>query len=187
MYYQPVLKNASVADKEVVKILLGKHNSWPKFTIAIDASASIPPGLIKLMLGRIKAIMKNIPNFTLRVWCYDTKVYTETEFTASNINDITNLTIQGNGGTDADCIWKYLEKNGVRPDRLIVITDGYDSYKEEYSEYCPTLFMLHTDSKIPFNNIPFGETVHYKYGQSFWNKICNAVNRMRFTLRCFFE
>ena len=51
--------------------------------------------------------------------------------------------------------FKYLAEQGIDPDVVVTLTDGYDSYTE--APDFPTVWCVSSD-KVP----PYGETVHFE-------------------------
>tara|TARA_R110001606_G_scaffold135304_2_gene272276 strand:- start:14879 stop:16240 length:1362 start_codon:yes stop_codon:yes gene_type:complete len=129
--------------------------------IAIDVSGSISKDMIRDFLGEIYGIMQQFPDFTLKVWTFDTKAYTESykEFTPMNADEINEYEIIGCGGTDFACNWDFMEENEIEPDKFIMFTDGYPFGSWGNPAYCDTLFVMHgTNSIVP----PFGEYTYYE-------------------------
>jgi len=65
----------------------------------------------------------------------------------------------GHGGTDFDCVFKYLVDNAIEPQRLVMFTDGYP-WANEWgdADYCDTLFVIHGSTTI---EAPYGVTTYY--------------------------
>ena len=128
--------------------------------VAVDCSGSMSDPMLRDLLSEVKGIMEQFSDFTLRLWCFDTKVYGYAEFTPDNLSDIDCYEIKGGGGTDFMCNWTYMKEKGIQPERFIMMTDGYpwDSWGDD--QYCDTLFLIHSD---PGGRIvaPFGMTAHY--------------------------
>ena len=129
--------------------------------ISIDMSGSIGDDQAKDFLSEIKGIMEEYKDFKIRVWCFDTKVYNEAVFTSDDADDLANYNVVGGGGTDFMTNWRYMREHNIEPKKLIMFTDGYpfDSWGE--TEYCDTLFVIHSHSNKELQ-APFGTTVHYE-------------------------
>ena len=129
--------------------------------IALDMSGSIGDDQAKDFLGEIKGIMDQYKDYNIKIWCFDTKVYNEQDFTADCGEDLLDYEIIGGGGTDFMANWEYMKENDIVPKKFIMFTDGYawDSWGD--AEYCDTVFLLHShhDRKA---QAPFGVTVHYE-------------------------
>jgi predicted metal-dependent peptidase len=129
--------------------------------IAIDNSGSMSDEMIRDLLTEVKGMMDQFTDYKLRVWTFDTNVYNEQVFTPENINDIESYEVFGGGGTEFMCNWRYMLENDISPEKLIVMTDGYNNSPEWGIEnYCDTVFLIHGN---PQQNIvaPFGLTCYY--------------------------
>ena len=129
--------------------------------IGFDMSGSIVNKQAKEMLSEVKGIMEQYKDFNIKVWCFDTKVYNEKDFTQDTGNDMLNYELKGGGGTDFMCNWTYMKENDIKPKKFIMFTDGYpwDSWGEE--DYCETVFVIHGYHDKNFE-APFGVTAHYE-------------------------
>ena len=125
---------------------------------AIDLSGSIMSEA-KDFLGELKGITEQFNNFRIHVFCFDTDVYNPQDYTSDNLDDITEYELQGGGGTDFECIFKYLKDNQINPERLVVFTDGYPWNTWGDANYCETLWVIHSnDNPTP----PFGSWAKYE-------------------------
>ena len=128
--------------------------------IALDMSGSIGNDQAADFLGEIKGIMDQYKDYNIKVWCFDTAVYNEQEFTADGGEDLTQYEIFGGGGTDFMANWTYMKENDIVPKKFIMFTDGYawDSWGDP--DYCDTVFLIHSNHNKQLEG-PFGTTVHY--------------------------
>ena len=129
--------------------------------IALDMSGSIGNAQAEDFLGEIKGIMEEFKDYNIKLWCFDTKVYNEQDFSADGGEDLLDYEIMGGGGTDFMANWHYMKENDIQPKKFIMFTDGYawDSWGEE--DYCDTIFLIHShhDKNV---QAPFGITAHYE-------------------------
>ena len=129
--------------------------------VALDMSGSIGNSQAEDFLGEIKGIMDEFKDYNIKIWCFDTKVYNEQDFSADGGDDLTDYEIMGGGGTDFMANWHYMKENDIQPKKFIMFTDGYawDSWGEE--DYCETIFVIHShhDKNL---QAPFGVTAHYE-------------------------
>ena len=129
--------------------------------VALDMSGSIGNPQAEDFLGEIKGIMDEFKDYNIKIWCFDTKVYNEQDFSADGGDDLTDYEIMGGGGTDFMANWHYMKENDIQPKKFIMFTDGYawDSWGEE--DYCETIFVIHShhDKNL---QAPFGVTAHYE-------------------------
>ena len=128
--------------------------------VAIDTSGSISTSDLTKFLSEIQGIMDAFTTYRIHVFCFDTDVYNPQIFTSDNLDEIADYQVTGHGGTDFNCVFKYLVKEGIEPQRLVMFTDGYpwnDNWGD--SNYCDTLFVIHGNDSII---APYGVTTHFK-------------------------
>ena len=129
--------------------------------IALDMSGSIGNSQAQDFLGEVKGIMDEYNDYNIKIWCFDTEVYNEDDFTADDGRDLTEYEIRGGGGTDFMANWRYMRDNDIQPKKFLMFTDGYawDSWGED--DYCDTVFVIHShhDKNL---QAPFGMTAHYE-------------------------
>ena len=126
--------------------------------IAIDMSGSISNSQAQAFLGEIGGMMNSFDGYKVHVFCFDTDTYNPKDFSSENMDLIEEYQPMGGGGTDFDCIFKYLKDNAIDPKRLIVFTDGYPCGSWGDADYCDTTWIIHGD-KNP--NPPFGTYAIY--------------------------
>jgi predicted metal-dependent peptidase len=126
--------------------------------IAIDASGSIDESMLKDFLGEVQGIMDSFPAYRIHVVTFDTDCYNPAQYDSDNLDDICDYEVAGGGGTDFDCIFKYLKDNEIEPKRLVVFTDGYPFGSWGDENYADTVWILHgTTSIVP----PWGQYAYY--------------------------
>ena len=128
-------------------------------TVAIDMSGSISDEQGTDFISEVKGIMEEYADFKLDLFCFDTSVYNYHAFTSDTLYDIDTYKVAGGGGTDFDCVWKFMKKEDILPKRLIMFTDGYPCGSWGDELYCDTLFVIHGNESIV---APFGQTAYYK-------------------------
>jgi len=129
--------------------------------VALDMSGSIGESQARDFLSEIKGIMDEYMDYKIKVWCFDTEVYGEADFSADGGEDLTSYEIKGGGGTEFMANWKYMKEQGIEPKKFIMFTDGYawNSWGDE--DYCDTVFIIHSNSNKELQ-APFGQTAHYE-------------------------
>jgi predicted metal-dependent peptidase len=129
--------------------------------VALDMSGSIGDAQAKDFLGEVKGIMEEYKDYHIKLWCFDTSIYNEQDFSADSGEDLLDYEIFGGGGTDFDANWTYMKENDIQPKKFIMFTDGYpwDSWGD--ADYCDTIFIVHghRDKNM---QAPFGLTAHYE-------------------------
>ena len=129
--------------------------------IGVDMSGSIGNSQAADFLGEVKGIMDEYQDYKIKLWCFDTQVYNEEDFSADGGNDITEYEILGGGGTDFDVNWSYMKEKDIQPKKFIMFTDGYPFGSWGDEDYCDTIFVIHShrDKNL---QAPFGMTAHYE-------------------------
>jgi predicted metal-dependent peptidase len=129
--------------------------------IGIDMSGSIGNQQAQDFLGEVKGIMDEYKDYKIKLWCFDTDVYNEEDFSADGGQDLMDYEIIGGGGTDFDANWTYMKQNDIQPKKFIMFTDGYPFGSWGDEDYCDTIFVIHShrDKNL---QAPFGMTAHYE-------------------------
>ena len=128
--------------------------------IGIDMSGSIGNDQAQDFLGEVKGIMDEYKEYNIKLWCFDTKVYNEQDFTSDSGDSLLDYEIMGGGGTDFDCNWEYMKENDIVPKKFIMFTDGYPWGSWGDEDYCDTVFIIHSNRDKDLQ-APFGATAHY--------------------------
>ena len=126
--------------------------------LMIDASGSMNDAMLKDILSETASIMESFPAYRIHVASFDTEVYNPQQYDSDNLEDITEYEIQGGGGTDFDCMFKYLKDNEIEPKRLVVFTDGYPFGSWGDENYADTVWILHGTTSI---EPPWGQFAYY--------------------------
>lgn len=127
-------------------------------SVAIDMSGSISDDMANDFISEVKGIMDEYKDFTLDLWCFDTKVYNYAKFTGDTADEIMDYKVMGGGGTDFEANWEFMKEEGIEPKKFIMFTDGYPCGSWGDEDYCDTLFIVHGNNSI---KSPFGQTAYY--------------------------
>jgi predicted metal-dependent peptidase len=127
--------------------------------VAVDMSGSISSKQAQAFLGEVGGMMNSFDGYRVRVISFDTQVYNDQQFTSEDMEDISSYVPVGGGGTDFDCVFKYLKEFGPTTKRLIMFTDGFPCGSWGDPEFCDTTFIIHGSTDIiP----PFGQYAYLK-------------------------
>lgn len=97
-----------------------------ELVIGIDTSGSIGREELSQFLGEVKGICDTVKPEKIRLLYWDTKVAGDETYTGDETHDLVKKTkAKGGGGTDPTCVPEYMHKNGIRPQAVIMLTDGY--------------------------------------------------------------
>ena len=127
--------------------------------VAIDTSGSIGEAMLRDFLSEIQGIMDSFPAYRIHVFCFDTEVHNPAQYNSDNLDSITEYEPGGGGGTDFTAIYDYLKAEEIEPKRLVVFTDGYPFGSWGDSNYCDTVWIIHSN---PNPEPPFGVWAEYK-------------------------
>ena len=121
--------------------------------IGYDASGSVlyDTELATRFASEIKKICEQVKPKSLRVLYWDTNVE-KVEFYKHN--KLSRFEVEGRprggGGTSPDCVPKYLEKNNIRPQVVIMLTDGWvDGWGDWSKIKAPLLWCIKGSNDIP--------------------------------------
>jgi predicted metal-dependent peptidase len=99
-----------------------------ELVIAIDTSGSIGQPELTRFLSEIEGVISNVRPRAVRLLYWDTKVCAD-EVYGEGHNDMASLTTStkpaGGGGTDISCVPEYMQDKQIKPQAVIVFTDGY--------------------------------------------------------------
>lgn len=128
-----------------------------RIALGIDMSGSIGSAEISAMLSEVKKICETVRPEGIDLMYWDTAVCQHEKYEQDQLDNLLSSTKpRGGGGTSPQCIVNYMNKNKIKPECAIILTDGYvDNWGVDWP--CPTLWGITTDvvSEI-------GKTVHVK-------------------------
>ena len=128
--------------------------------VGLDVSGSIGDEQLRDFLSEIKGIMEEYKDYNIKIWCFDTEVSGEDDFSGDDARDLNDYEITGGGGTDFDANWRYMKENDITPKKFIMFTDGYPWGSWGDDSYCDTIFVIHSNHDKNLE-APFGITTHY--------------------------
>ena len=97
-----------------------------ELVIAIDTSGSIGGRELSQFLGEVKGICDQVKPDVVRLLYWDTAVCADEKYTGVEVENIVRSTKPaGGGGTTVECVPEYMAQHGVKPQAVIVLTDGY--------------------------------------------------------------
>ena len=113
-----------------------------ELVIAIDTSGSIGGRELAQFLGEVKGICDQVKPDVVRLLYWDTEVCADEKYTGVEVENIVQSTKpEGGGGTTVECVPAYMAQHGVKPQAVIVLTDGYLGGK--WGQWaCPVLWCI---------------------------------------------
>ena len=130
-----------------------------ELVIAVDTSGSIGQLELTAFMSEIKAICDTVHPEAVRLLYWDTKICQDEKYDPHQLNDLVKTTKpKGGDGTNVECVPAYLTEHGVKPQAVIVLTDGYLGGSWG-SWACPVLWCI-LDNRSAKPNV--GKYVHIK-------------------------
>lgn len=128
--------------------------------IGVDTSGSVGGDMLTEFLTEVKAVCNEVTPSRVELLYWDTAVVRNEVYEAGTIDGIVESTKpMGGGGTDPNCVPKFITDCDIHPECVIMLTDGY-FYKDEGnwdSVSAPLLWCVKDNAKfIPKN----GKVVH---------------------------
>lgn len=97
-----------------------------ELVVAIDTSGSIGQRELTRFLTEIKGICDQVKPSKVRLLYWDTQVCGHEVYDDTQRDNIaTSTKPQGGGGTCVECVPMYMNEHGIKPELVIVLTDGY--------------------------------------------------------------
>jgi predicted metal-dependent peptidase len=94
--------------------------------IGIDTSGSIGGSELAEFLSEVKAIAEDVNPEVVDLLYWDCDVAGHEVYEGSEVSNIVNSTKpRGGGGTSPSCVSTYLKEKGIKPECIIMLTDGY--------------------------------------------------------------
>jgi len=127
--------------------------------IGIDTSGSVGGKELSEFLSEVQGIAQEVHPEKVDLIYWDGAVAGHEEYDQNTVSNIVSSTQpKGGGGTDPTCVMDYLKENAIKPDAIIMLTDGYiGTWGEEWN--APILWTIVRNSKT---YAPVGKTIHIK-------------------------
>ena len=136
-----------------------RGESIRELVFARDASYSMfHDSRLEKVTGQMVALVKALHIEVIHVMDWDGEVSEESYDTFDSdtfINAPACKRVTGGGGTDPDCVSKFIKRKKIKPDAVIMLTDGEISNWSEWS--CPVLWVIANAKKI---TAPVGKTIN---------------------------
>ena len=110
--------------------------------VAIDTSGSIGQEQINEFASELVSICDSVSPESVRILWWDTRVHGEQVFTDNYSAIGEMLKPLGGGGTEVGCVSKYINKQNLKPECVLVFTDGYVENSPTWSITSPTLWLV---------------------------------------------
>lgn len=129
--------------------------------VAIDTSGSCIKDLPKFF-GELKGLVDTFGNYHITVLQADAAVdkVDVYDYNDNPLDPNVKIEISGGGGTDYGPVFEYIEKEGITPNFLIYIGDGYASLSYDKIPSYPVLWILTKDGNTDFCD--WGKKIKFK-------------------------
>lgn len=124
--------------------------------VAIDTSGSIGREQLTEFATELASICDLCSPETVRVLWWDTTVHGEQLFTHDYSKLVSMLKPLGGGGTKVSCVSEYIQKESLKPECVLVFTDGYVEGDIKWHVTSPTLWMITENKDL---DVPVGKKV----------------------------
>jgi predicted metal-dependent peptidase len=128
--------------------------------IGIDTSGSIGTEELSQFLSEVKSICEEVSPEYIDLLYWDTHVASRETYTENELAGLTESTKPaGGGGTEPACVPKYMNKHNMKPECLLMLSDGYIGAQNEgdWNIEAPVLWCIKGNSRFV---APVGKTVH---------------------------
>lgn len=117
----------------------------------VDSSGSISPDALNQFLTQLYRIVKEF-HCELNICYWDTQV-TEVYEKIRSEKHVLECQPHHSGGTDINCVYRWMEENRVKPDVMLILTDGYFGVVSDANRHLlrprDTVLCLCNDSQNP--------------------------------------
>jgi predicted metal-dependent peptidase len=129
--------------------------------IGIDTSGSIGSAELSQFLGEVKSICDEVSPEKIDLLYWDTHVASHEVYTNNELAGLLESTqAKGGGGTDPSCVPKYMKKERLTPECVVMLTDGYINQQDAnvWQVQSPVLWCIKGNPR--FNVDVVGKVVH---------------------------
>ena len=126
--------------------------------VGVDTSGSIGINELSEFLSEVKGIAEDVAPDRVDLLYWDTEVAAHEEYDSSSVSDIIQSTKpRGGGGTAPQCVSAYLKDKNIKPECVVMLTDGYiGDWGSDWAS--PLLWCVVGSSAMA----PVGKTIHIK-------------------------
>lgn len=129
--------------------------------VAVDTSGSIGGAELAQFLSEVKSICDEVNPEKIDLLYWDTQVAGHETYQSTELASVTQVTqAKGGGGTDPACVPKYVTKNRLEPECVIMLTDGYIGRQNQSDYEIGKPFMWCIKGNPHFNETVVGKVVH---------------------------
>lgn len=128
--------------------------------VAIDTSGSIGGRELAEFLAEVKGVAEEVNPEIVDLIYWDGEVAGHEKYEGAEVSNIVSSTKpRGGGGTDPSCVSKHLRDENIKPECVIVLTDGYvPNWGSEWT--APTMWVITGGNTNAVSDT--GRTIHIK-------------------------
>lgn len=131
-----------------------------RLVVAVDTSGSISGTIIRLFLGTVLEVAEAVTPELIDLLYWDTAVRGHEKYDESNYASLAASTKpRGGGGTRPSCVSSYLRDQQIKPECILVLTDGVVGGDWGSGWEAPVLWCIAGRRSIVASN---GKTIHIK-------------------------
>jgi predicted metal-dependent peptidase len=133
----------------------GVSQQVEELVVGVDTSGSIGGTALREFLSEVSGICEQVKPARLRLLYWDEKVRREELYSVDAQGTLASSTKPaGGGGTDASCVPDYLREKNIKPQAVVMLTDGYVYSWGQWD--VPVLWCVIGSKRVP----PMGRVVH---------------------------
>ena len=128
--------------------------------VGVDTSGSVGGKELAEFLSEVKGIAEEVKPEKVDLLYWDGRVAGHEEYSEHDVANIVSSTQpKGGGGTSPSCVSEYLNEQKIKPECVIMLTDGYvgNDWGNEWP--CPVLWVITGGNDVM---APNGKTIHIK-------------------------
>jgi predicted metal-dependent peptidase len=127
--------------------------------VAIDTSGSIGGHELNEFLAEVKGVAEEVNPEIVDLIYWDGAIAEHEKYEGADVSNIVSSTKpKGGGGTDPSCVSIHLRDENIKPECIIVLTDGYvPNWGSEWT--APTMWVITGGNDAVADN---GRTIHIK-------------------------
>lgn len=132
-----------------------------RLAIGVDTSGSIGNHALTKFLSEVKAIAEEVKPAAVDLIYWDSAVAAHEEYDISTLPNIVSTTKpKGGGGTDPTAMENYLKSKNIKPECIVMLTDGYiDKWGDNWN--APIIWAITGGGRSSIT-APVGKTIHIK-------------------------
>lgn len=133
----------------------GVSQQVEELVVGVDTSGSIDGPALREFLSEVSGICEQVKPARLRLIYWDHKVQREELYDTNTMATLaTSTKPAGGGGTDAACVADYLRGKNIKPQAVVMLTDGHVCSWGQWD--VPVLWCVIGSKRVP----PMGRVVH---------------------------